>query len=256
LGVKSMASIELHRVHVDFPVYHGGSRSLKKSVLNATTGGRIGRDAGQRLLVKALDGVSLKIGHGERIGLMGANGAGKTTLLRVLARIYEPTAGRVEIEGRISALFDVGLGFEPDATGVENIVLRGLYMGLRPALSRRHVREIAEFTELGDYLNLPVRTYSSGMLLRLAFAIATCITPDVLLMDEWMMAGDASFIGKAGRRLEDLVRQASILVLASHNVEMIRQWCDKAVLLDHGAVVAYASAPEVIERYRMNSRSP
>ncbi len=244
-----MATIILHDVSVEFPLYQGGSRSLKKALLRAGTGGRLARDAGNRVCIQALDEISLSLRHGDRVGLIGPNGCGKTTLLRVLAGVYEPTGGTVWTEGRISAIFDVGLGFDPDATGYQNILLRGLYMGLRPEVIRSRIPEISEFSELGDYLAMPVRTYSAGMTLRLAFGVATCTDPDILLMDEWVLAGDAQFLDKARRRLEAFVDRSSILVLASHSEAILRQWCDKALLLDRGRIRLFGPVDEVLAAY-------
>src|SRR5262245_43159422 len=196
-----MACISLDEVSVSFPVYNTNARSLKKSMLAMTTGGRIGTDLDDTLYVKALDSVSLVFEHGDRVGLVGHNGAGKTTLLRVLAGIYEPVGGRFYAEGRIAPMFDPMLGMDMESTGYENIVLRGLFLGLSPAEIEARIDEIAEFAELGQYLAMPVRTYSSGMAMRLAFAVSTCIDPDILLMDEWLSTGDNSFVDKAERRL-------------------------------------------------------
>src|SRR5262245_16038417 len=186
-----MACISLDEVSVSFPVYNTNARSLKKSMLAMTTGGRIGTDLDDTLYVKALDSVSLVFEHGDRVGLVGHNGAGKTTLLRVIAGIYEPPSGRVDVDGRVAALFDVALGIDPESTGYENIFLRGLYLGLRPMEIQARIDEITVFSELGDYLAMPVRTYSTGMKLRLAFAVCTSIEPEIMLMDEWLGAGDA-----------------------------------------------------------------
>ncbi len=244
-----MASIAVENVSVEFPLYGGGSRSLKKTLMHRGTGGRVGRDASDRVCVQALRNVSLAIGHGERVGLVGPNGAGKTTLLRVLAGIYEPTYGAVRREGRVVPLFDPALGMDMEATGYENITLRGLLLGLSPQEIRERTEEITEFTELGDYLAIPVRTYSSGMMLRLAFAISTCVEPDILLMDEWILAGDAHFLEKAHRRMETFVGRSNILVVASHSQEIIRQWCNKAVLLDCGEALASGPVDEIVDRY-------
>lgn len=244
-----MASISLRDVCVEFPIYQGGGRSLKRSLLRAGTGGNIGRNKDNRVLVKALNNVTLDIQHGDRVGLIGGNGAGKTTLLRVMAGVYEPVSGVARINGRISPLFDVGLGLNPDATGMENIILRGLYMGMRPKEIADHAQEITEFTELGDYLSMPVRTYSAGMTLRLAFAVATCAHPEILLMDEWILAGDSRFLDKARRRLENFISKSSVMVLASHTEDLLRQWCTKLVLLDRGHVVTVGSPDEVIGHY-------
>lgn len=244
-----MAAITCENVSVDYPLYGGGSRSLKKTLMRMGSGGRISRDAGDRVCVQALRDVSLHIDHGERVGIIGSNGAGKTTLLRVLAGIYEPTRGVVRHEGRISPLFDTTLGMDTEATGYENIVLGGLFLGLSPREIRGRTDEIAEFTELGDYLSVPVRTYSTGMMLRLAFAVSTCIDPEILLMDEWIGVGDAHFLEKAERRMERLVGQSRVLVIASHSDALIKRLCNKVVLLDHGEVKAIGLVAEILDQY-------
>jgi ABC-type polysaccharide/polyol phosphate transport system ATPase subunit len=248
-----VARVALDRVSVQFPLYQGGSRSLKKTLLAMARGGAVRREH-NRVLVQALEGVSLAIAHGERVGLIGHNGAGKTTLLRVLAGVYEPTAGAVAVEGQVSALLDVNLGLNPDATGYENILLRGLYLGLRPAEIRRLLPEIAEFTELDEFLHMPVRTYSAGMSARLAFAVATAIKPEILLMDEWLLAGDAQFLDKAHRRINAFVHQSCILVLASHALDVIARWCTKVAWLDGGRLVMYGEASRVLKHYAAGER--
>jgi ABC-2 type transport system ATP-binding protein len=243
-----MASIGLDRVSLQFPLYQGSSRSLKKTLLALAKVRSLTRDH-NRIVVRALDEVTMSIAHGERIGLVGPNGAGKTTLLRVLAGVYEPTGGRIEVGGQVSALLDVNLGLNPDATGNENIVMRGLYSGLHPSEIRRLAPDIAEFTELGEFLHMPVRTYSAGMIARLGFAVATAIEPEILLMDEWLMAGDARFLDKARRRIDDFVSQSQILVLASHALNIIERWCNKVVWLDHGRIVMIGEPAIVLARY-------
>jgi len=243
------SSIVLSDVVVDFPIYQGSARSLKKTLLRTGSGGHISRDAGNRVVVRAIDHVDLRIDHGERIGLIGSNGAGKTTLLRVLAGVYEPVRGVVDVNGAVSALFDIGFGLNPESTGYENIMLRGLYMGLTPKEIASRVDDIAEFTELGDYLSMPIRTYSSGMVLRLAFGVVTSGTPDILLMDEWLLTGDSRFLEKARARLEGFVGRSSILVLASHAEQILRQWCSKLVLVDAGRITAQGEPEEVLAAY-------
>lgn len=243
-----MASIHLDRVSVMFSIYNASSRSLKSRVLKASTGGRIGSDR-NHVVIRALEDVSLRVEHGDRLALVGHNGAGKTTLLRVMAGIYEPYAGRVTIEGHAAPLFDVGLGMDPESTGYENIILRGLYLGMSKASMRERVAEIAEFTELGPFLDMPLRTYSLGMQARLAFAISTCIEPEILLLDEGIGAGDAAFVEKASKRLDSFIRRAGVLVLASHSEKMIRDMCNKAVLLEHGRIIAMGALDDVFERY-------
>ena len=242
-------SLQLAGVTVDFPVYSADSRSLKNDLLRKSTGGRIGRSAGNRLSVRALEDVNLALGCGDRLGLIGANGSGKTTLLRVLAGVYQPTRGRVRRQGRVASLFDISLGIDPGATGYENIMMRGMFLGLAPAEVRERTDEIAAFTELGDYLAMPVHTYSTGMMLRLAFAVCTCIEPEILLMDEWIGVGDAAFVEKAEGRLEGFVARAGILVLASHNPALLERTCATGVLLDSGRVRAFGPIGEVLREY-------
>jgi ABC-type polysaccharide/polyol phosphate transport system ATPase subunit len=242
--------LELGDVTVAFPIYHGGSRSLKKTLLFRSSAGRIARDSNQRVTVEALHNVSLSLMRGDRVALIGANGAGKTTLLRVMAGIYEPLVGHVAIRGRISPMFDIGLGIDSDLSGYDNIQIRGRLLGLSKQEIDERLPEIAEFTELGDYLEMPVRIYSAGMLVRLTFAIATCFKPDILLMDEWIVAGDAHFIEKAQRRIDNFVNDASALVLASHDLAICRHWCNKGVWLDRGQIVRYGDIGEVIDAYQ------
>jgi ABC-2 type transport system ATP-binding protein/lipopolysaccharide transport system ATP-binding protein len=244
-----MAAIELDNVSVVFPLYTTGNRSLKKALMSATTGGRIGNDA-NHMVIQALDQVSLQFNDGDRVALIGHNGAGKTTLLRVLAGIYEPRIGTVRIDGRVTPMFDINLGIDPESTGYENIVLRGLYLGLTRAeiLARRD--SVAEFTELGPFLDIPVRTYSAGMQARLAFSMATCIEPEILLLDEGIGAGDASFLEKANERLDQFIKKAGILVLASHSIELVRRLCNKVVLMEHGRMLWDGDVDEGLNLYR------
>ena len=219
---------------VEFPTYSSVHRSLKKAVLHATTGGKLAQDSRHRVTVRALDGVTFVMKAGDRVGLVGENGSGKTTLLRVLAGAYEPVAGELEIRGRVGSLLDISMGIDDEATGYENIVLRGVMMGLSPGQVRERMREIAEFTELGEYLEMPVRTYSAGMRVRLAFAVSTSVSADILLMDEWLSVGDAGFNEKASKRLESLVEKSSALVIASHSPQLIARLCNRGIRLHRG----------------------
>ncbi|WP_226383476.1 ABC transporter ATP-binding protein [Burkholderia mayonis] len=232
------SSITARDISVEFPIYENSHRSLKKTVLNLTTGGRIGQDSGRHAIVQALSSLSFTFEHGERVGLVGHNGSGKTTLLRTLSGVYAPVRGELKVQGKIASLLDVSMGLDPDATGFENIYLRGILDGLKPANIRSKIDEIADFSELGDYLNLPVRTYSSGMMLRLAFAISTSVEADILIMDEWLSVGDAEFSQKAAKRIEALVGQASILVLASHDPDLVARVCTRKISMEHGHIVA------------------
>jgi lipopolysaccharide transport system ATP-binding protein len=231
------SSITAKEISVEFPIYENSHRSFKKAVLNLSTGGKISQDVGHQAIVTALDNLSFTFTEGTRVGLVGHNGSGKTTLLRVLSGVYSPVRGDLKVQGKIASLLDISLGLDPDATGFENIYLRGILDGLKPATIRDKIDEIADFSELGDYLNLPVRTYSSGMMLRLAFAISTSIEADILIMDEWLSVGDAAFSVKAAKRLEALVDKASILVMATHDPNLITKTCNRRIHLEHGRII-------------------
>jgi lipopolysaccharide transport system ATP-binding protein len=243
-----MAHIRIENVSVDFPLFHGSARSLKKTVFAAASG-RLGEDKRHRRVVQALRDVDIELISGDRLGLVGTNGAGKTTLLRTIAGIYEPVAGRIHVEGSLNALLDPQLGMNMDLTGRENIMLRGLYNGFSKPDILVLEEDVQEFAELGEFLDLPVRFYSSGMVIRLGFALATAIRPQVLLMDEWFMAGDANFIAKARARLENVVRGAEILVLSSHLASAVLEWCTRVIWMDHGRVRMDGPAAEVMESY-------
>jgi len=246
--MAAKAVIEVTNLSVLFPLYHGSSRSLKKMVVAAASG-RLAKDQQQRVVVRALSDINLRLSSGDRLGLVGSNGAGKTTLLRVLAGIYEPVLGNLHVKGSLNALLDPNLGMNMELTGRENILLRGLYNGLPRSALPRLEEDVAEFAELADFLDLPVRIYSAGMVVRLGFALATAIKPQILLMDEWFLAGDATFLDKARHRLEEMVRSADILVLSSHSMGIVRNWCTRALWLDQGQIVADGPTDEVLDRY-------
>jgi ABC-2 type transport system ATP-binding protein/lipopolysaccharide transport system ATP-binding protein len=243
-----MASISLSHASVEIPVFAVGNNSLKATLLRKAVGGKFAQ-AGTNLIINALNDVSIELRDGERVGLIGQNGAGKTTLLRVLAGVYPPTSGSVRVVGRVSPMFDISLGMSPDATGIENIRVCGALWGLSRAEIAAGIDDIVEFTELGDYLEIPVRTYSAGMLLRLSFAIATLRQPEILLLDEIIGVGDASFQAKAKARLQKIVSRAQILVVSSHSDLIIRDLCEKAIWLDKGSVAAFGPVEEVLAAY-------
>lgn len=232
-----MADLVLENVSVEFPIFGLHATSLRSTIAAAATGGLIGHDAGVTV-VQALRDVSLALTGGDRLGIMGHNGAGKTTLLQTLAGVYAPTRGRLVRQGTVASLINPTLGIERDATGYENIMILGLVHGL----SRRGIAcltpEIAEFSGLGDYLAMPVRTYSTGMLMRLAFSIVTSFRSDIVLMDEWLSVGDAEFRERGAVRLRELIRSTGILVLASHSPDLIARECDSVIELSHGAILA------------------
>jgi lipopolysaccharide transport system ATP-binding protein len=246
------ASVDAHDVSVLFPLYHGNSRSLKK-MLVAAASGRLTEDKQHRVVVCALSDISFNLRSGERLGLVGSNGAGKTTLLRVLAGIYEPVTGRVRLHGTLNALLDPSLGMNAELTGRENIMLRGLYSGLSKPMLARLEEDVIEFSELSDFIDLPMRIYSAGMSVRLGFALATAIRPRILLMDEWFLAGDPAFMEKARQRLEDMVRAADILVLSTHSDLIIREWCTRVIWLEKGRILADGPVMEIMDEYAVRS---
>jgi ABC-type polysaccharide/polyol phosphate transport system ATPase subunit len=209
-----------------------------------------GRD---RVVIKALNGVSLHLQQGDRVGLLGRNGAGKSTLLKVVAGVYEPILGHVLASGKITPCFDLLPGLDPEDTGYENIITAGLLLGMDRNEIENKIPDIEEFSELGEYLSLPVRTYSAGMVVRLGFSLATSVDPGILLMDEWIGMGDARFAERASRRLRSFIDRSSVLVLATHSEELIRSWCNKAALLEAGRIVQLGSVDEIFRVYRANS---
>jgi ABC-type polysaccharide/polyol phosphate transport system ATPase subunit len=245
-----MPSITLADVCVDLPIYNSRGRSLKSAILAQTVGAGLADDRDQSVVViRALNHVTLHLEHGARVALIGANGAGKTTLLRVMAKIYPPSGGVADVVGRIGCLTDLNVGMDPEATGYENIRMRGVLLGLTGQEIAKLVPDVAEFTELGEYLKLPIRCYSQGMMLRLAFGISTAIQPEIILLDEVIGAGDRAFAEKSRQRLNGLIEAASILVLASHDPNVIIQNCSSAIWMSHGRMVDHGPSAEILDRY-------
>lgn len=244
-----MASIDLKDISVDFPVYNVNARSFKKQFLRLATGGSVIGDTRNHVVVKALNDISISFKNGDRIGLIGHNGSGKSTFLRLLARIYEPSAGHIKIDGNVSPMLDITHGIETEFTGKENIIIRGTVLGLTRAQIQEKIAEIADFSGLGDYLSMPIRTYSNGMFVRLAFAISTSINPDILLIDEVFGAGDSDFMEKARKKMLSLLQQSSIVVMATHSDELIKELCNKALLLEGGKVKYFGDITKALECY-------
>jgi len=240
------ASIEATSVQLDYPV-----GSLVRGSIKAELFSLFGaKDRAPKVdFVRALNTISFKVESGERVGVIGKNGSGKSTLLRAIAGIYPITGGVIEVYGRIQGMFDISLGFEPEATGRENILYRGLVMGLSPAEVRARQDEIIEFADIGEFVDLPVRTYSSGMSVRLAFAISTYMRGDILLLDEMLSAGDAGFVAKAQERMKNLLSSAKIVVLVSHDMGTIKNVCPRTIWLDSGRVMMDGPTDEVVAAY-------
>lgn len=223
--------IELEKVNL-----HYSSAAYKERSLKALLAGLVRpRRGGTRIHdIHALKDICLEVREGERVGLMGHNGAGKSTFLKMLAGLYPISSGRRTVEGTVRALFDLSLGFEPDATGRENILYRGLLLGLTPRFMRSIEEEIVEFADLGEFIDYPIKTYSSGMQVRLAFAISTAVGGDILLLDEVIGAGDANFMAKARKRILTLIDRSEILVLASHDFASLETICTRGIVFHHG----------------------
>ena len=237
-----MTHIVARDISVEFPIYGGKSRSLKSTFIRAATGGVLAKDASERVVVRALHGLSFEFSEGDRVGIVGHNGSGKSTLLRVLAGAYEPVSGSIDVTGRVASMLSITLGIDVEATGYENIVLLATLMGVRRKEILPLMGTIAEFSELGDYLDMPVRTYSSGMVMRLAFAVSTSVAAEIILMDEWLGVGDSEFAKKAQERLGRMITQSKILVLASHDMDLIHKTCNKIMHLDHGEMIRLENA--------------
>jgi ABC-type polysaccharide/polyol phosphate transport system ATPase subunit len=199
--------------------------------------------------IRALQNINLHVREGDRLGIVGHNGAGKSTLLKLLGGIYPPTSGRRVVKGAISSLFDLSLGFEPEASGWDNIAYRGYLQGETPKTLRHKLNDIAEFSELGDFLNSPVRHYSNGMLVRLAFSVSTAIDPEILLVDEVLSAGDMAFQKKARHRMEEMIAKARLIVMVSHDMPALTRFCNRAIWLDHGQIRMLGETKEVLAAY-------
>ena len=243
-----MASIELKDVIVDFPIYNANTRSFKNTVLKATIGGKVDIYE-QNINIRALDGIAFTLKDGDRLGLVGHNGAGKSTLLRLLGKVYIPCAGTARIEGSIGSLIAISLGIDQEATGRENIYIRGSLLGLKKQEIEQKIGQIIELCDLGSFIDLPIRTYSTGMQMRLVFAVSTMIRPDILIMDEWLSVGDESFRSKAESRMVDLVNNAQILIIASHSKELIKNTCNRVIWLEHGKIKMDGTPEDVLTAY-------
>ncbi len=249
-------AIRLREVTMRLPV--GGGRFRRRPITSAhprTAGGALVLEHGSVRAINALEGVSLSIAPGQRVGILGHNGAGKSVLLRVIAGVYPPTSGVAETRGRIASLFSGFLGANANATGLENITLSGLALGLSRAEIEARTPEILDLSELGDFIQLPMRTYSAGMRTRLAFSIAVSVDPDILLIDEMMEAGDRWFRGRARKRMNQTIRSAGAVVIASHSPAILQEYCDAAICLEQGRITARGSVAEVLEAF-LRTRRP
>lgn len=244
-----MASIVLDKVSLNFPIFSTKSTSIRHQLIRIGTGGLIGADGGCRV-VTALQDISIDLRDGARVGLIGHNGSGKSTLMRLIGGIYHPSSGSASIRGRVSTIFELGVGADPDLPGLENILRIGVMMGLTHSRVKALVPQIAEFTELGEFLDLPVRTYSAGMAMRLYFAMALFSDPEILLIDEVFGAGDAAFQKRALYKLEQQIFDAHIFVFASHSADLLRKFCDRCIVMHHGRMVCFDETDKALTEYQ------
>jgi ABC-2 type transport system ATP-binding protein len=243
-----MVSIDVRNASVDFPIFDAKSRSFKHTVLGMV-GGRVAPNESKTVVIEALHDIDLSVQEGDRLALIGHNGAGKSTLLRLLSGIYEPTRGEAVVSGRVAPVFDLGVGMDPEISGYENIMIRGLFLGMTRKQMEARVDDIADFTELGNFLHMPLRTYSTGMRVRLALGVVTSIDPEILLLDEGIGAVDAAFLERATGRLKDLVDRAGLLVFASHSDDLLKQLCTDALWMEHGTIRQQGPLREVLAAY-------
>jgi ABC-type polysaccharide/polyol phosphate transport system ATPase subunit len=239
----------LENITLEIPVFDA-NRSFRKSLQKFCTGGNVQQNGPQKnVSIRALDSLNFELKKGDKVGLIGHNGAGKTTLLRLLAGIYKPLRGRIEINGRVTALLNSSIGIDANETGLENIRNCAMLLGMTKQELNQKIQDIVDFSELGDFINLPVRIYSSGMLLRLTFSVITALEPQILIMDEGIGVGDANFAEKAQKRLKQFYDKLDVLVLASHSNDLIKNLCNKAMLLEHGKILAFGEVNEVLDFY-------
>ncbi len=244
-----MTYIQLRNLSIDIPIYSNSTRLLKNRILNIFSYENLASKSKSRIEFKALNSISLDIKSGDRIGVIGANGAGKSTFLRVINGVYAPTSGSAVISGSIGSLIDISLGIDPDLTGVENIYIRGLLLGLSKEKIEQRLDSIIDFAEIGNFIEMPLRTYSTGMQMRLAFSVSTALRPDILLMDEWLSVGDDGFQKKALHRMNEMIVDTKILVLASHSLDLIKATCTKVVWLEKGELKMFDDVDTVLGKY-------
>lgn len=245
-----MSLIHLENLSLNFPIYGAGKQLLKKELLQLATGGLLNKSEDKTIHISALHELSFKVSRGMRLGLIGHNGSGKSTLLRTIAGIYEPTAGEINIKGKVTPILDMMVGMSDESTGYENITISGLLHRQTKEKISSIKKEVEAFSELGDYLHMPMRTYSAGMKMRLAFSIASSLPNDILVIDEVFGAGDKDFIEKATKRMMNMINASSIVIFASHDIELLRSFCTHVLWLDTGRVKFFGNVDEGIEKYK------
>lgn len=241
--------IKIDNVNVDFDIYTSYTRSIKNEIIDFLTKGSFKKSHENKKRKVAIKGLSLTLEPGDRLGVFGNNGAGKTTFLRLISGVYSPTSGAISVNGKLSSLINVSQGIEQEKSGYENIVNKLLYLGFGFKDINKKIDSIIEFSDLANYIDQPVRTYSSGMQVRLAFAIATSYESDILIMDEWLSLGDVNFEKKSSKRMEDILNKAKILVLASHSKRLLEENCNKFLWLENGEVKVFSNEKIILKQY-------
>lgn len=243
-----MSKVSIKNATLEFPIFSIGSTSIRHHLLEIGTGGLIKSSKGYKT-VKSLSNINLYLEDGSKVGIIGHNGSGKSTLMRLIAGIYHPTSGKIKVEGRISTIFELGVGADQDLSGLENIIRIGVMMGISFQKLEKLIPKISEFTQLGNFLDFPVRTYSAGMAMRLYFAMALFSDPDILLIDEVFGVGDSAFQQRASEKLEEQIYKSQIFIFASHSTDLLKKFCDKCLLMDHGRIILFDKTEKVIEEY-------
>jgi lipopolysaccharide transport system ATP-binding protein len=237
-------SIALEGVTLDYALYSVRAKSLRNAVLNMAVGGKLLKAQNDVTVLRAISNVSFKVTEGDRLGLVGHNGSGKTSMLKVLSGVYEPSVGRVKVNGRISSMISMSIGLDPEASGLQNIKNLAMMQMMPKRELEKRLPEIIEFSDLGAFIHMPFKTYSAGMMARLTFAVATSMDADILIMDEWMGAGDADFQKKARARMNSFVDNAKIVVLATHDFSLVKAVCNKVLVMDGGRAVFFGPVEE------------
>ncbi|WP_024553488.1 ABC transporter ATP-binding protein [Franconibacter helveticus 513] len=240
------SKITLNNVSLVFDLHKNKQSSLKEMFANAFKDKYHGSTTEN---FTAINNISLEINHGDRIGIVGHNGAGKSSLLKLLCKIYEPTKGSVSIKGNVAPLLEIGAGFNPELSGRENIYLNGAILGYNKKYLKSIEEEIITFSELAEFIDTPVKYYSTGMYLKLAFAISTAVQPDILILDELFAGGDAEFVSKAQARMKSMIEDSNIMVFVSHQTDLLLELCNRVIWLDHGNLIADGEPQIIITRY-------
>lgn len=248
-----MTHIKLRNIDLTIPVFDVTNRSLKRKILSVASRRRFGSDGSGQIHINVLKNFSLEINEGDRIAVLGRNGAGKTSFLRLLNGVYPPTNGSLDVSGKVNSLIDISLGINENSTGRENIFLRGALIGMSRDDIVEKMEEIINWADLESFIDLPLRTYSTGMQLRLAFSIATLIVPEILILDEWLSVGDAEFAQKAEKRTHELIHQSQIFIVATHSEHVARNFCNRAIWVDGGEIVMDGPSDIVADKYFNNT---